>query len=168
MGYHTDFWGSFTLNKPLKAHHRKFLVMFSDTRRMDRDVSKIEGMNNVNKECLKLLKKCNLGLEYYCGAGFAGQDEDDSIVDYNSSGMFPSLWCKWAPNEDGTAIQWNGAEKFYDYVEWLKFLVQHFLAPWGYVLNGEVKWEGESEGDLGVIVAKNNEIYTKRGVVVYR
>lgn len=82
------------------------------------------------------------------------------IIDDNSppSGQ-PDLWLKWEPNEDGTAIRWSGAEKFYHYKEWLAYLIDHFLKPWGYKLNGKVEWQGERESDKGFIYIDNNRVY---------
>ena len=79
----------------------------------------------------------------------------------------PGLWCQWTPNDDGTAIVWDGGEKFYDYVAWLEYLVKNFLKPWGYVLNGTVNWSGEDQGDVGKIVAKDNKVSKVRGKIVY-
>jgi hypothetical protein len=97
-----------------------------------------------------------------------GQGQDDSIVNYNTppSGQ-PSLWCQWVPNENGTAIEWDGGEKFYEYVDWIEYLISNFLAPWGYVLNGEVEWSGEDRDDRGMIIIDNNIVTTKRAVVSY-
>jgi hypothetical protein len=36
---------------------------------------------------------------------------------------------KWEPTEDGTAIKWNGLEKFYDSTEWMTYLIDTFLKP---------------------------------------
>jgi hypothetical protein len=95
--------------------------------------------------------------------------QTSDITDYNEPpSRTINSWCQWVPTEDGTAIEWNGGEKFYDYVEWIQYLITHFLAPWGYVLNGTVNWEGESRGDLGRIVITNNTVTTKTGKVVYR
>jgi hypothetical protein len=33
-----------------------------------------------------------------------------------------------------------------------------FLAPWGYVLNGEVEWQGEDEEDTGKILVVDNSV----------
>ena len=60
-------------------------------------------------------------------------------------------------------IQWSGAEKFYDYVEWLQYLIDNFLKPWGYVLNGEVNWQGEREEDIGTILVASNLIILPEG-----
>ena len=36
-------------------------------------------------------------------------------------------------------IKWDSGEKFYKAFDWLKFIIKHYLEPWGYVLNGRVK-----------------------------
>jgi hypothetical protein len=41
---------------------------------------------------------------------------------------------------------------------WLKLLAEHFLAPKGYVSNGEVLWEGEDSDDAGCIYVKDNRV----------
>jgi hypothetical protein len=58
---------------------------------------------------------------------------------------------------------WDGNEKFYHYAEWLEYLIGHFLAPWGYTLNGTVKWVGEDPADSGVIEVENNRVTTREG-----
>lgn len=94
--------------------------------------------------------------------GEGGNREDLGILDVNRrpNGQ-PGLWCQWVPNKKGTAIEWDGGEKFYYYVGWLEYIVKHFLGPWGYVLNGEVKWKGEERGDRGTIVVVNNVVSTQ-------
>jgi len=62
------------------------------------------------------------------------------------------------PSDDGTFIEWDGGEKFYNYVEWLSVLIRNFFKPWGYELNGKVSWRGEEFFDIGTIVLRNNEI----------
>ena len=41
---------------------------------------------------------------------------------------------------------------------WLKLVIEHYLAPRGYVLNGEVTWEGEDRDDSGTIFVKDNQV----------
>jgi hypothetical protein len=170
MGYHTDFNGSFTLNKPLTIAQRNFLQEFATTRHMNRDVTKIESLpdHEKNHKMLKLLKELGLGLEYYSGSGEYGQGRDASILGFNSppAGQ-PGLWCQWVPSEDGTEIEWDGGEKFYNYVEWIEYIVKHFIAPWGLTLNGEVEWQGEERDDRGLIVIKDNKITTKKAKVTW-
>ena len=60
--------------------------------------------------------------------------------------------------QDGTAITWNGAEKFYEYDKWIRYLIASFLEPWGYTVNGDVRWAGEERGDVGVISVRRNNV----------
>lgn len=144
IGYSTDFEGEFKLNKPLDKKLHKYLIKFNETRRMKRNVSKVYGVE---------------GEFYVDGTGMAGQDIDKSVIDGNEPARTqPSLWCRWKPNEDGTAIEWDGGEKFYDYVDWIIYIIDKILAPNGYVLNGEVKYQGEDIDDRGKIVIINNEV----------
>lgn len=55
----------------------------------------------------------------------------------------------WTPTDDNAGLQCNGEEKFHHFTEWLEYLIQNFLAPWGYVVDGAVRWRGEDEGDVG-------------------
>lgn len=160
MGYTTEFKGSFELDKALAREHLSYLQAFADSRRMKRDPAKCGP--DPKREAAGL----PLGLDaayFVGGGGFAGQDRDGSILDYNREpdGQ-PGLWCKWEPNAEGTAIVWNGAEKFYDYIEWIEYLVTHFLKPWGYVANGSVTWQGEEIDDRGQIKIKNNIVAVAR------
>lgn len=148
------FWPLFGLKK----EHAAYLKKFSETRRMQRYSKKVKEMPDPIREAAGL----PLGPEaaYFVGGkGFMGQGEDESILDYNKPPRGqPGLWCQWVPSKDGTAILWNGMEKFYYYIEWMEYLIKHFLKPWGYVLNGEVTWQGEEFEDSGVIRIKDNRI----------
>ncbi len=79
----------------------------------------------------------------------------------------PSFYCQWVPTEDGRGLEWDGGEKFYNYVQWLEYLINKFFIPWGIKLNGEIEWEGEESGDLGKIIVTNNVVEVKEGRVVY-
>jgi hypothetical protein len=102
---------------------------------------------------------------YFTGSkDVGGQDFDHKTVANRNkppSGV-PSLWCQWVPNENGTEIVWDGGEKFYSYVEWLEYIIANFLAPWGYTLNGTVRWRGESFDDIGKILVKDNKVTALR------
>ena len=144
MGYTTDFSGSFQLNTPLQPRMNEFLKKFNETRRMARNVDEAFGIE---------------GEFYVLGTGFFGQDHEANVIDYNTAPVTqPGLWCQWTPNEDGTAIEWDGGEKFYYYSEWLFYLINKILAPNGYVLNGTVTWQGEETGDVGKIKVVDNVI----------
>lgn len=68
----------------------------------------------------------------------------------------PGIWCDWTVTEDNHGIEWNGSEKFYEYTAWLKYLIEMYLKPWGYVLDGEVQFEGEDDDDHGCIIVDDN------------
>jgi hypothetical protein len=68
----------------------------------------------------------------------------------------PGGYCQWTIGEDGDTVEWDGGEKFYDYVEWMQYLIGKFFEPWGYTLNGEVMYSGESIDDNGTIRVVNN------------
>ena len=80
----------------------------------------------------------------------------------------PGLWCNWELDDTGTELKWNGAEKFYNYIEWLEYLIQHFFTPWNIKLNGKIKWNGEDSNDVGLITVKNNKVTYKEGTIVYK
>lgn len=158
MGYHTDFHGKFNLDKPLTVAHKTYLEKFNQTRRVQRNALKTAQREDTVREAVGLPVGIQGG--YFVGeGGFAGQGEGADITNGNNppTGQ-PGLWCQWTPNELGTAIEWDGGEKFYDYVEWLEYLIQHFLKPWGYTLNGKVEWYGEENSDQGVIHVKDNKV----------
>lgn len=66
-----------------------------------------------------------------------------------------------------TFLAWNGSEKFYEYVEWLKWVIEHVLKPDGHVANGEIKWSGEEPYDLGLISVDDNVVTVKEGTITY-
>ena len=161
MGYTTDFFGEFELDRPLAEEHFAYLLKFNETRRMKRYEEIAAKMPDPVREAAGLPIGTD-GAYFVGGSGWAGQASDSSIVNYNQppSGQ-PGLWCQWMPGEDGACIQWDEGEKFYDYVNWLEYLIEHFLRPWGYVLNGEVEWRGEDSDDVGTIVVKDNRVGTR-------
>lgn len=153
MGYTTDFSGEFAIIPTLKPEDKLFLEKLAATRRVKRNLGNAYGIDG----------------EFYVEAGgYAGQDDDLNIVDYNSPpASQPSLWLQWVPNEEGTAMQWDGNEKFYNYIEWISYLINNIFKPRGYTLNGEVDWHGEDSTDFGTIRIKNNKAFIKEGKVAY-
>lgn len=147
MGYSTDFEGQFNLNKQLDNKIHKYLVLFNESRRMGRNLDGAFGIEG----------------EFYT----FGDDkdiffnrQDSNIIDHNKAPVTqPGLWCQWVPSEDGNSIEWDGGEKFYNYTEWIVYLINKILAPNGYVLNGKVDYFGEERGDVGVIEIKDNVVY---------
>lgn len=146
MGYTTKFEGSISVSPPLSAEEQDFLHMFSRTRHMKR----AEGP--------------------YFADGKFGHGENDcnssTIPDCNQPDeIHPGLWCNWVPNDDGTAIEWDGGDKFYSSEEWMRFLIEHFLKPnhisdlpflQEHTLNGEILAQGEEITDRWKLIVKDN------------
>ncbi len=98
--------------------------------------------------------------DYRWLANFAEERHEDP--------KYPGIWCQWVPSEDGNYIQWDEGEKFYEYTEWLQWLIANFFQPKGYTLEGVVDWEGEEQGDVGKIIVKDNKVATQDMVLVTR
>lgn len=154
MGYTTNFDGRFEFDKVLDALTLDLLNGLATTRRMKRNVDEIYGVE---------------GEFYVEGSGDFGQAQEENIVEYNQHPKTqPGLWLGWIPTKDGKFLEWDQGEKFYNYIEWLQYLIKKILIPRGYILNGEVTWEGEESGDLGKIIVKDNVVSVKEGFVTYR
>lgn len=167
MGYTTDFYGSFGFNKPVTEELAEYINKFSSTRRMQRNVEEIK-KSFPNWEELCFNGKLGDEGEYFIGGeGFMGQGTEATIINYNRPpSTQPGLWCKWVVSEDGTRLEWDGGEKFYNYVEWLKYLIDNFFAPLGYVLNGNVEFQGEDYDDFGTISVEDNIVDIQYGMRV--
>jgi len=147
MGYTTDFDGQFVLDRPLDDETHNFLNGLNDTRRMARNLPPEYGVE---------------GEFYIDGEGFKGQDDGSTVIDHNRPPKTqPGLWCQWRPTVKGDAIEWDGGEKFYYYVEWIQYIIDKVLKPKGYVLNGEMDWHGEDRSDNGTIIIKDNVVTTR-------
>jgi len=166
MGYTTRFEGVFQVTPTLKPEHKEYLEAFARSRRMRRDASATGKLPDHRRLAVGL----GVGEEggYYVGSaddGNFGQGDknrpDKTILDSNRAPKGqPGFFCDWVPAKDGNGIEWNRAEKFYHSVEWLEYLIDHFLAPWGYQVNGDVNWRGEDKGDFGVIHVRDNSVTT--------
>jgi hypothetical protein len=159
MGYDTLFGGHFTLDRSLAQDQINYLQKFNDTRRMKRNNDYLINKPDPLREKVGL----PLGIEgefFVNGEGFMGQNRDDSVIDGNKpSSTQPGLWCQWRVSENGKIIEWDEGEKFYHYIEWIVYMVKNFIVPWGYVLNGEVSFQGECPDDAGKIIIEDNNIY---------
>lgn len=146
MGYTTSFAGQITVDPPLNSDEIAFLTKFNETRRMS----------------------CQQGPYYVDRGGFYGQDHGPDVINYNEppAGQ-PGLWCKWIPTEDGTAIEWDGAEKFTDAENWMQYIIDHFIGSdplakpslrflTGHVCNGVLDAQGEDPSDHWLLVVENN------------
>jgi hypothetical protein len=171
MGYSTDFEGTASITPPLNAHEIAYLRKFADTRRMCRD----------------------LGPYFVDGSEYFGQGHDPDITDYNSPPPEqPGLWCNWQPTEDGTAIGWDGQEKFYYADHWMTYVIDTFLKPGAAVqeemanpvpgrdypeafahftfdheVNGTINAQGDDADDRWRLMVTGNVVTTERAHVVW-
>lgn len=161
MGYNTDFYGVVTVEPALNAQEIEYLNKFSRTRRMNRAA----------------------GPYFVDGTGDFGQGNDADIRNYNQppEGQ-PGLWCQWVPSEDGTQIEWDGGEKFYEGFEWMKYIVEQFLQTepvakqkeperfaflQGHVCNGEIEAHGDEYDDIWMIRVKDNKVTRLNGRIEF-
>jgi len=154
MGYTTFFTGEFSITPALKPEHKAYLKAFSRVRHVAW-CAQIGGQ----ADPVRLAVGLPVGENgtYYVG------DVDPYgglALDHNGTPPgVPGLWCHWRPDTD-TSLAWDGSEKFYDYEAWLEYLIEHFLAPWGYAVEGTVEFQGEASDDRGVIGIKGNKVRT--------
>lgn len=161
MGYNTDFIGRVEVDPPLNEQEIEYLRKFSESRRMDREK----------------------GPYFVDGENYTGLDKDSDIINHNRppEGQ-PGLWCDWVPNDDGTAIEWNGDEKSYDMLDWMEYLIVHFIGSLpnakvkhpeefaflqSHTCNGFVEAQGEDPDDRWAISVEDNIVTGKSGRVVY-
>jgi hypothetical protein len=157
MGYTTDFNGHFKVEPKLDKETADLINGIASTRRMKRDLHVLATM--LKKNYLECLQKYGFEGELYYDNG---QETDPSIIDHNlPPSTQPSLWCQWVYKPEEGIIEWDHGEKFYEYVEWIKYLINRILQPKGYTLNGTVYWEGEDPSDKGEIIIMNNKVYSK-------
>jgi hypothetical protein len=157
MGYTTQFDGRFNLSKHLTTEQSNYLHTFSGTRRMRRNpdmlMEQFAGLHGLDG-------KYGIDGEFFClDDGQCGQTRTPDIINYNDQpSTQPSLWCQWIPTTDNMGIEWDGSEKFYCYVDWLKYIIDNFLKPWGIEMSGCVEFEGEDEMDAGFIKVFDNVV----------
>lgn len=164
MGYDTEFSGALKFNKVVTPELKEYINRFSETRRMPRDNEKIKEIYPNWRELCFFGELGNKGEYFAPESSLFGQEHDDSIIDYNgfSKSVHPSLWCQWIIT-DWNELEWDGNEKFYNYEEWLEYLIDNFFAPLGYVLNGDIGWQGEDYDDFGIIHVVDNVIEMQYG-----
>jgi hypothetical protein len=111
MGFTTDFIGHIDIQPVLNQDEMEYLTAFSHSRRFDRP----DGPYAVPSNPMAVLET---------------EHETVGIDTYNrvAPGQ-PELWCQWVPCLDGCCLTFSGHEKFYQPVEWMRYLIQHFLRP---------------------------------------
>jgi len=156
MGYTTDFSGSVTIDREVDEETFNLLRGLNTTRRMKRDPKKLaKRLQKTTEEILKLYGK---DCQFWVGDTESyGQTVTKDVTDNNAPPEDqPGLWCQWSILDDRKTIVWDGGEKFYEYTNWMIYIIEKILQPRGYIVNGEIYWQGEEPDDSGYIRVKNN------------
>lgn len=151
MGYTTDFSGQFELNKMLDKETAQMITQLAQTRRMKRDTT-------ILKE-LGFTGDYGVEGEFFAEGDYSTDVAVESITDYNRPpSSQPSLYLQWIPTEDWLGICWDENEKFNEYEEWIRYLIDKILEPKGYVLNGDIEFQGECFEDRGLLRILDNHL----------
>lgn len=184
MGYTTYFSGDFSITPALKPEHLAYLRMFVRLRHANRDPKAVEHIPDPIREAAglpvgehgayfvaygpnapapdlsgKTLQEVEAILNAHRKDNGINDEGPGVLRDGYRTGILPGYWCQWTPNDEGTALAWDEGEKFYSYREWLEFLIDHFLKPWGYTVAGMTDWNGEESGDTGTLFVANNIVF---------
>ncbi len=147
MGYTTTFKGTLELNKQLTSEDYNFLVNLNKSRRMK----------------LKVAAKYGVEGEFYVNDDLSMWGKSDKVIDNNTPpSTQPGLWCQWVPTNDRFGIEWDSGEKAYNMEDWIFYIINRYLAPRGYVLNGKVEAYGEDPGDVWAIRVEDNVVRIAR------
>ena len=158
MGYDTEFSGYFVIDTPLTQNQIHYIQKFSETRRMKRIESKIGELEDPLREAVNL--PIGEDGEYYVGSKEYSLCAGDSCIVNNNypPSSQPGLWCNWTVSNDGLRLEWNGTEKFYSYIDWIHYMINHFFTPWQKTLKGVITWQGEYPDDHGKITIKDSVV----------
>lgn len=108
MGYTTDYIGHIDIRPSLNDAEVGYLQAFSDSRRWARPEGPYAVPDDPDGEDL---------------SGYDGR-----ALNLPPEGQ-PGPWCDWVPCWDGCCLSYDGAERFYAPVPWLRYLIDHFLMP---------------------------------------
>ncbi len=82
--------------------------------------------------------------------------ENDSR-DFKDGVTYPGAYCQWILTGGRTGLGWDNNEKFYDYVEWLQFIIDEILKPAGVKLTGTVNYSGDDPCDCGLLIVGDDQ-----------
>ena len=70
---------------------------------------------------------------------------------------YPGFYCQWVFNRETCTIEWDGGEKFYEYIQWLQFVFEK-CDELNLSANGKISWQGDNYQDQGEIIVEKNLI----------
>ncbi len=107
MGFNTDYLGHIDIEPRLNDAEIEYLTAFVTSRRCIRD-SPYDVPGNPRAE--------------------TSADFEEDLYNHPHPGQ-PNLWCDWSVCWTGCCLAWNGTEKSYSMIPWLRYLIAHFLKP---------------------------------------
>jgi hypothetical protein len=108
MGYSTDFIGHIGIAPALNDAEIEYLTAFTTSRRCLRPGGPYDVPGNPLAE--------------------SSADFPTEVANRVAVGQ-PDFWCDWSVCWEGCCLAWSGKEKSYSMVEWLRYLIAHFLRP---------------------------------------
>ena len=165
MGYNTTFKGSMEFDPPLSWEETEYLNGFSKTRRVA-----------MPGDPAGLLPRPQQRTPV--GTGGACLIDSDVSGSMGEAAGAPGCWCQWVASEDGKRLEWDGGEKFYNYIEWLSYLncaffsenawakrahpeALSFLRP--HRLQGRIEAYGEEWDDVWALEAEGGQLFVRGG-----
>ena len=94
---------------------------------------------------------------------FSQTEHEDESGRPGGRGMPPTYYCQWVPTDDRMGLEWDKNEKFYFGLDWLEYLIENFIQPWGYTLNGESPWYVDDFQEAGFLRITDNVVTEERG-----
>lgn len=155
MGYDTNFDGSIDIQPALSKELTDYIRQFSNIRHFKRDISKIHELNGGLG-----LSFCLNGNPGEDGCFYIGNDLKTDLVSVSNDEVLDGLsyWCDFTVKPDGTKILWTQAGKTRCGLEWVTFMINHLIAPFGHVCNGKFECQGDNFDDKWEICVENNEV----------
>lgn len=142
MDVSEQMFGRLTITPQLEDRHAAYLHQFHRTRRMKRDVKILAREDRPDP--LRLAVGLPLGVQggYFVGVE-PGAPQTADIVDGNVPPWGqPTYNSLWRPTPDGRSLVAERYDAEYR-AAWLRYMLKHFLGPWGYTVSGAIGWEGE-------------------------
>lgn len=168
MGYNTEFEGRINTNKPMSNELIIWLDKFSKTRHYSIDTALLKEsfLEKTIREMLPPISNYRENMDMGAEGKFLAHGDEyyrpKHCANYNKpADDCPGLWLQWRVTEDGCGIEWDMGEKFYNYTEWLEWLILYIFEPGGYILNGKIRFQGQNYNDQGHIYVENNVVTVK-------
>ncbi len=165
---HINILGSFQLSRPLRQAEMNYLNAFSQMPRQRLDVSKLQEVfqGEQGNPFSKRKGKDVYGTEgeYFVGS-LSDAENLGAVLDPDTPpATQPSRMCHWIVER--TRLLWDGEEEFEKPIEWLRYIIKHFLDPWCIAVDGAAQWQGsDALHNRGTISVWCNKIHIYQDIL---